>query len=93
MRRSPSVLKRQRQNERRRRYNASIRHHVKTAIKRTQQALETKEPAAAESALKRAHSVLSRASAKGVLHRRTAARKASRLAKRVHRALSSGEKP
>ena len=64
--------------------NKSIRSAVKTSIKKVEAAVEKKDKAAAEAALKEAISTISRATAKGVYHKNNCARKVSRLSKLVN---------
>ena len=75
-----SAIKRAKQNEVRRLRNRSTRSAMKTAIKKVYVA---KEEAAENTAeiFKTAQSVIAKAAKKGVLHKNTAARKTSRLAK------------
>lgn len=77
-----SAIKRAQQNEIRRMRNRSVKTRVKNVVKDVRQA--TTEGAASESIqelLKSAQSAIDNAAKKGVLHKRTAARKVSRLAK------------
>jgi small subunit ribosomal protein S20 len=78
-----SQIKRNRQNERRRVRNKSIRSEVKTRTKLTVAAAEAGDPAAAAEAYRSAQKKIDKAATKGVFHPRTAARRKSRLAKRV----------
>lgn len=79
-----SALKRARQNEQRRMRNKAIRTKLRGAIKSVRQAIEAKDQDAARTALNAAEPVIDQAASKGVLPKRTAARKISRLAKQVH---------
>lgn len=79
----PSALKRARQNKNRRLRNASIRTRVKTGVKQYLETLETPSPESTQPALIKAVSLIDQASSKGVLHRRTASRKISRLSKKL----------
>lgn len=77
-----SALKRARQNEIRRLRNKAVRTKVKNVTKTVRQAVETgTEPAAQLDAAKAA---IDRAAKNGVIHKRTAARKISRLARLVN---------
>ncbi len=80
-----SAMKRARQNERRRLRNKSIRTRVKNVIKKVRLAVERKSLEEAQEALKEAIPVIDKAASKGVLHKRNAARKISRLTKKVNR--------
>ncbi len=78
-----SQIKRNRQNERRRLRNRFFRGAARRAVKEARLALESgKEPGAAVVAAIRA---LDKAAEKGVIHRRNAARRKSRLMKRLAR--------
>lgn len=79
-----SALKRARQNENRRLRNKAVRTRVRGAIKSVRQAIEAKDQEAARTALTAAEPIIDQAASKGVLPKRTAARKISRLAKKVH---------
>ena len=59
--------------------NKSEKSAVKTAIKKVYAAIEAGDKAAAETELKSAISVISKAAKKGVLHKDNASRKVSRL--------------
>jgi small subunit ribosomal protein S20 len=77
-----SALKRMRQNERRRLRNRTVRSRVRTAVKTARTALGTggaETPAAVSDAIR----ALDKAVSKGVIHRNTAARKKSALARRL----------
>lgn len=74
-----SQIKRNRQNEIRRQRNKAVRSELKT---REKQAVAS-EGADADEAFRQAQKTIDQAVAKGVLHKRSAARRKSRLAKRV----------
>lgn len=78
-----SAKKRALQTVKRTKRNLSRRTALKTAIKKVIKAVEAKEPADAKLLLKEAESKIARAKGKGLLHAKTAARKISRLAKKV----------
>lgn len=80
-----SALKRARQNENRRLRNRSTKTKVKNIVKDVRTAAGNSENS--ESSLKSldaAKSVIDKAAKKGVIHKRTASRKISRLAKLVN---------
>jgi len=81
-----SVIKRNRQYQKRRARNQTVRTTVKNAVKDVREAVASKDPARAAEALKAAMRTLDKARSKGVLHRRTASRQISRLAKGVAKA-------
>ena len=70
-----SQIKRNRQNEARRRRNQAVRSELKTRAKSALAAAETGDAEAAEAALRLAQQRLDTAAARGALHRRTAARR------------------
>ena len=76
-----SAEKRARQNVVRRARNQSVRTQVKSAVKHAREAFATKDVAASQQALRDAMKTLSTAASKGVLHKRNAARRISRLAR------------
>jgi small subunit ribosomal protein S20 len=78
-----SQIKRNRQNEARRRRNQAMRSELKTRAKTALAAAEGGDADAAAAALRLAQQRLDTAAAKGTLHRRTAARRKSRLTRRV----------
>lgn len=63
--------------------NKNRRSRVRTYVRRVEEALLAGDQAAAATALVAAQPELMRAASKGVMHRNTASRKVSRLAKRV----------
>lgn len=76
-----SAKKRNRQNIVRRARNRAIRTQFRNTIK---QVLNSEENP--EELLKQAQSQLDRAATKGIIHKKTASRRAGRLAKRIHAA-------
>ncbi len=79
-----SALKRARQNAVRRMRNKSVKTRVKTAVKDVRTAASEKSVEKAVQQLDEAKSVIARAAKKGVIHKKTASRKISRLAKLVN---------
>jgi len=80
--------KRIRANARRAEVNKSRKSRIRTFVKKVEMALESGNADEARLALKQAQPELMRGVTKGVLHKKTASRKVSRLAKRV-KALSA----
>ncbi len=80
--------KRIRANARRAEVNKSRKSRIRTFVKNVELALEGGNAEEAKAALKAAQPELMRGVTKGVLHKKTASRKVSRLAKRV-KALSA----
>lgn len=84
-----SAIKRQGQNERRRHRNQSIQSSVRSTLKSTRLAIQSKDEEAIALKLKAANRALYKAVSKGVLKNNTAARKLSRLSRAAHVALKS----
>jgi small subunit ribosomal protein S20 len=78
-----SAKKATRKMLRRTEINKSRRSQFKSQVRKVEEALAAGDKAAARSALAAAEPVLVRNARKGVVHKRTAARKVSRLAARV----------
>lgn len=78
-----SAIKRVEVTERNRKRNVAVKSEVKTLSKKVE---GTQEKAKAQEALKQAVAAIDSAVSKGVLHKNTAARKKSRLAKKVNAA-------
>jgi small subunit ribosomal protein S20 len=83
-----SAKKRVRATERRRLRNRSIRSQVKTNITKTERLIFSGEIEAAQGAAVTAVSSLDKAAEKGVLHPNNAARRKSRLMKKLNEARS-----
>jgi small subunit ribosomal protein S20 len=81
-----SAEKRNRQSQKRRARNVSVRTRVKSAVKKVRESIERGELAAAQEAFVVAARLIDQASSKGVVHRNTASRKISRLAAAVAKA-------
>ena len=76
-----SAKKATRKIEARTAVNRSRRSRVRTYVKKVEEALKVGDKAAATEALKHAEPELMRAAQKGVMHKKTASRKISRLTK------------
>ena len=85
-----SAAKRHKQSLKRRARNRHVRSTIKSAVKDVRTGIASGDAGKAGETLRRAESIIARAGSKGVLHRKTASRKVSRLAKAVHKA--SGKK-
>ncbi len=79
-----SALKRARQNEIRRLRNKSVKTKVKTIVKDVRLSASESSKEAALKKLEMAKSNIDRAAQKGVIHKKTASRKISRLSKLVN---------
>jgi len=80
-----SALKRARQNEGRRLRNRGYKTRVKNAVKNVRAAVAENTPEKAQEDLKAAVSIIQKTASRGVLHRKTASRKISRLSRQVNR--------
>jgi small subunit ribosomal protein S20 len=80
---TPQAKKRIRRNERRAEINGARVSRIRTYVKQVESALEAGDKEQARAALQKVQPELARGVAKGVLHKNTAARKFSRLTKRI----------
>ncbi len=78
-----SAKKAARQTVRRTEANKGRRSRARSYARKVEEAIAAGDKAAAAAALKEAEPVLARTAQKGLVHRKTASRKVSRLAKRV----------
>ena len=78
-----SAKKATRKIEARTAVNRSRRSRVRTYVKKVEEALKAGDKGAASEAMKHAEPELMRAAQKGVMHKKTASRKISRLVKAV----------
>lgn len=84
-----SAIKRQRQSEKRRLRNRSVRTAARTMVARARSAI-AQDPASSAEQVRVAQSTLDVGVRKGVLHSNNAARRKSRLMKRLNAALNAG---
>ena len=77
-----SAEKRIRSNERKRLRNQSYRSRVKTVIRKAEQLIFSGQPS--EDAVREAVSTLDKAAVKGIIHKNNAARRKSRLMKKLN---------
>ncbi|MBB4859429.1 small subunit ribosomal protein S20 [Novosphingobium chloroacetimidivorans] len=80
---TPQARKRIRRNDRRAEINTNRVSRIRTFVKKVEAALAGGDKTAAAEALKAAQPELARGVSRGVIHKNTAARKMSRLSKRV----------
>lgn len=78
-----SQIKRNRQTETRNERNKAVRSELKTRIKKTNLAIDAGETDEARELYRAAQKRIDTAASKGVLSKKTAARRKSRLAKRI----------
>ncbi|MEK3788281.1 MULTISPECIES: 30S ribosomal protein S20 [Paenibacillus] len=79
-----SAVKRVKTSEKRRALNASQKSALRTAVKAADTALASNEVETAAAAFKAASTKLDKAATKGLIHKNAAARKKSRLAKKLN---------
>ncbi|MDQ4145543.1 MAG: 30S ribosomal protein S20 [Actinomycetota bacterium] len=79
-----SQIKRNRQNEQRRRRNKGVRSLLKTRVRRFLEAVDSGDPDSARQAYESAAREFDKAASKGVVHKNKAANQKSRLAKKLN---------
>ena len=84
-----SQIKRNRQNEKRHDRNKAVRSELKTRVKSAITAAQQGDEKAAD-ATKAAVKRLDKAASKGIIHKNAAARRKSRLQKRINRIAAGG---
>jgi small subunit ribosomal protein S20 len=84
-----SQIKRNRQNERRHERNKAVKSSLKTSTKKVEVAVASGDLDDAQVQVREASRALDKAAAKGVLNKKTVARKKSRMAKSVNRAAAT----
>ncbi|MHB8790219.1 MAG: 30S ribosomal protein S20 [Desulfobulbaceae bacterium] len=80
-----SALKRDKQSKVRRLRNRVNKTQLKSAVGKVDEAIAAGSEQQARETLQQAASIIQKTAAKGTIHKRTASRKVSRLAKRVNR--------
>ncbi|MBI4497201.1 MAG: 30S ribosomal protein S20 [Chloroflexi bacterium] len=85
-----SAAKMMRVSERKRMRNRPVRSAVRGAVARARRELTGADPAQASELVQAAVQALDRAAQKGVIHRNAAARRKSRLMKRLNAAQTAG---
>jgi small subunit ribosomal protein S20 len=78
-----SAKKAARQAVRRTEVNKARRTRLRSSVRKVEEAIASGDRAAAVTALKEAEPIIARTGQTGVVHRKTASRKVSRLAKRI----------
>jgi len=86
-----SAIKQDKQSKKRKMRNTKIKSYVKTVIKRVRNAVDEKDMKSSTQALVKAIPAIDKAASKGVIHKKTASRKISRLTKRVNSVTSEAE--
>ena len=82
---SKSAMKRVRQNEKRRVKNKSQRSALRTQLRKTKSTIESKNVETAQAELTKSVRALDRAASKGLIHPNQAARRKSRMVKKVQK--------
>ena len=86
-----SQIKRNRQNAKRHDRNKAVRSSLKTSTKKVYVAVADGDSEAASVSAREASRAFDKAASKGIVHKRTAARHKSRLAKAANRTAGSDE--
>lgn len=84
-----SALKRIRQNHKRHLRNQAVKTRLRGLIKNLRTSFTESDPEKIKAAVNDVSRALDKAATKGVVHKRTAARKKSRLAKATHQRLDT----
>jgi small subunit ribosomal protein S20 len=79
-----SAIKRVKTNEKKNAQNTMVKSDMRTSVKKVEAAITINEVTAATSTFTVASSKLDKAAAKGLIHKNAAARKKSRLAKKIN---------
>ncbi len=85
-----SAIKRLKQSLKKRESNRSARAALRTIIKKFNTAVAT-DPQGAKDILAEAVPFISKSASNGIIHKRNASRKISRLSKKLHKAASASE--
>ena len=78
-----SAIKRNRQNAKRRAHNRHYRSTMRTQIKKVREAIDAGDKDAAQALLPSTVGIIQRVAQKGIIHKRNAARRVSRLNKAI----------
>ena len=87
--RHKSTEKRARQNKKQYQANRAVKSSVKTGVKNLLAVIEAKNQEGSTAQLKKVISTLSKAASKGMVHKKTASRRISRLTKRTNKVLAA----
>jgi small subunit ribosomal protein S20 len=79
-----SALKRSKQSKEKRLRNRNVKSNLKTTMKAVSAAIDEKDPKKAQEVLSQVTPVINKAASKGVIHKKNAARKISRLTRKVN---------
>ena len=86
-----SQIKRNKQNEKRHERNKAVKTGLKTAVRKFRTAADAGDKETAVAAGRDAARMLDKAASKGVIHKRAASRRISRLAKAANRAKAAAK--
>jgi len=86
-----SQIKRNKTNAKRAERNKAVRTSLKTSTKKSRQAIADGDAEAAQARTRETARALDKAASKGIVHKRTAARRKSRLAKAANAVGASAE--
>ncbi len=89
MRKNKSAIKKAKQSEEKRVRNAHVKSTMKTQIKKAITAIEANDKDQVNELFKNAVASINKAASKKVIHKNNAARKISRLSKKVHKVLEA----
>lgn len=89
MRKNKSAIKKAKQSEERRIRNAHVKSTMKTQIKKAITAIGANDKDQVNELFKNAVASIDKTASKKVIHKNTAARKISRLSKKVHKVLEA----
>jgi len=79
-----------RQNQKRQARNKARRSAMKTQVRKLSDAIAARDPAAAQKEFRVTAALLDRTAKRGTIHRNTAARRTSRLARRLNAMKAAG---
>ena len=88
-----SAKKRAKQNPKRAKINSARRNRIKTFVKKIEAAITAGDPEAAAAAFKAAQPEIMRGVSKGIMHKKTASRKLSRLSAKLKADKTAEKKP
>lgn len=86
-----SAKKRLRQSQKRHLKNKSVKSMLSTRRRKAIEAVESGDVTTAEQAMRDAQKAMDQAGAKGTIHKKTAARRVSRLAKKLNALKAAGQ--
>ena len=87
-----SAKKRAQQNVKQAKINSAGRNRIRTFVKKVEEAIAAGDSQAAEAALREAQPILQRGVAKGIVEKKAAARKMSRLSSRIKAVKTASKK-